>query len=225
MEGTRKRVRCMPWTSSLLKQIPWLVHSTSTRNNGSLRYPNQDETEDLWKGARDTFVRRVGADPSRLVVSGNRHDAFVAYVTNASAGRIDGVDGLLTDTPGLVLGVKTADCLPIFVVDPVKRLVGLFHAGWKGIEAGMPRTAIEAFVAQGSDPNKLLVAIGPSIRACHYQRSLQDEAMEQFIASGTCRNHIDATAPCTACCLDEYFSYHISRERYESMLSVIEIRE
>lgn len=208
------------------------MHATSTRADGSLRYPNAGEAEDPWEMNREKFLRSLGIDPASVVFSGNTHGNQVLFLPlfkgeleGVTMQRIEGVDGLLTDLPNLALGVKTADCMPIFVVDPSKRTVGLFHAGWKGVEAGMPKAAVEAFTAHGSNQRDLLVAIGPSIRSCHYRRSLQDEAVEQLLTAGVPREHIDATAPCTACEQDKYFSYHLSKKSAESMLSVIAIHK
>jgi YfiH family protein len=78
-------------------------------------------------------------------------------------------DGLVTDTPGLVLAVQTADCLSIILVDPKRRAVGVFHAGWRG--------TVKRIVEKGvgemrrhfkSDPRNLLAAIGPGVQGCCY---------------------------------------------------------
>ena len=79
------------------------------------------------------------------------------------------VDGMVTNTPGLILGVFTADCTPVYLVDPVHRAVGLVHSGWRGTAAGIAAGAIDLMRTHfGSDPADLVCAVGPSIcRDCY----------------------------------------------------------
>ncbi len=88
-------------------------------------------------------------------------------------------DGLITATPGLLLGVQTADCVPVLVVDTERRIVAAFHAGWRGtvariVEQGVTRLQREF----GSRPESLMAAIGPSIGACCYV--VGDEVHDAF---------------------------------------------
>ena len=154
--------------------------------------------------------------------------------------------GLTTAHPGMTLGVKTADCLPVFFVDPVFKMVGLAHAGWKGVKLGIVK---EMVYQMGTD---VLVAIGPSIRSCHYfihkerreellqgpdilpehfkqienqyRADLQAMVLSQLLCSGIPQENIDDSAPCTACEQDRFFSYHLSQDPDQGMLSVIGIQ-
>ena len=79
-------------------------------------------------------------------------------------------DGMVTDTPGLLLAVQTADCLPVILVDPRRKAVGVFHAGWRGTL----RRIVEKGVGEmrrnfGSEPKHLQAAIGPGIRKCCFE--------------------------------------------------------
>lgn len=90
--------------------------------------------------------------------------------------RVDGMpdqvlagDGLITDTPGLVLAVQTADCLPIIIVDRKRRAVGVFHAGWRGTVKRIAEKGVgEMRKHFGSDPRNLVAAIGPGVQRCCY---------------------------------------------------------
>lgn len=78
-------------------------------------------------------------------------------------------DGLLTNVPRVLLGIQTADCVPVMVVDVVKRAVGVFHAGWRGTRAGIVARGVEAMMGEyGTRPEDLVAAVGPSIGACCY---------------------------------------------------------
>jgi hypothetical protein len=91
----------------------------------------------------------------------------------------DGVDGLITDVPGVLLGTFFADCVPLYFVDPVHRAIGLSHSGWRGTVHRMGAVTIRAMGdAFGSDPKDLLCAVGPSICQSCYEVSA--DVAEQF---------------------------------------------
>ena len=88
-------------------------------------------------------------------------------------------DGLMTDKPGVLLGIQTADCIPVLVADRKRRVVAAFHAGWRGtvkriVEAGIGRMRLE----YGSQPEDLIAAIGPGIGACCY--AVGEEVQSSF---------------------------------------------
>jgi hypothetical protein len=90
-------------------------------------------------------------------------------------------DGLVTNLAGVMLGVGTADCVPVLVVDVEKRAVGAFHAGWRGTAAGIVGEGIEAMRREyGSRPEDLRAAVGPSIGTCCY--AVGEEVRSQFRA-------------------------------------------
>jgi len=78
-------------------------------------------------------------------------------------------DALLTDAAGIMLSVRTADCLPLLLVDPKRRAVAAVHAGWRGaLGCIVEKTVGEMRRVYGSDPSRLLAILGPSVRACCY---------------------------------------------------------
>jgi hypothetical protein len=96
-----------------------------------------------------------------------------------AAARSSKADGLMTDEPGVLLGIQTADCIPVLVADRKRRVVAAFHAGWRGtakriVEMGVGRMRLE----YGSRPEDLTAAIGPGIGACCY--GVGDEVMNEF---------------------------------------------
>jgi polyphenol oxidase len=110
-----------------------------------------------------------------LMVAGENAAALVSETGRALC---EG-DGLITATPGLLLGVQTADCVPVLVVDTERRIVAGFHAGWRGtvariVEHGVTRLQREF----GSRPESLMAAVGPSIGACCY--TVGDEVHSAF---------------------------------------------
>jgi polyphenol oxidase len=87
-------------------------------------------------------------------------------------------DALWTDRPQTAVGVRTADCVPLLLVDPVGRRVAAVHSGWRGTDQKVAASAVEALVAEGSRPQDLLAAIGPCIQVCCYRVS--EELAERF---------------------------------------------
>jgi polyphenol oxidase len=96
---------------------------------------------------------------NRVVVLTERPDPAIA--TEA--------DGLVTNRTDLILGVLTADCAPILLADPVARVIGAIHAGWKGAVDGIVDSAVLAMVGLGADPKNIRAAIGPTISAANYE--------------------------------------------------------
>lgn len=89
-------------------------------------------------------------------------------------------DGLVTDVPGVLIAVGTADCVPVLVVDKEKRAVGAFHAGWRGTVVRIVERGIETMRREyGSRGEDLVAAVGPSIGACCY--AVGEEVREQFV--------------------------------------------
>jgi YfiH family protein len=100
--------------------------------------------------------------------------------TSEGKAMIEG-DGLVTDVPGLLIAVGTADCVPVLVADTARRAVGAFHAGWRGTVARIVELGIDVMRQEyGSRPQDLVAAVGPAIGPCCY--TVGEEVREQFAA-------------------------------------------
>lgn len=151
----------------------------------NLSFTRGDRPENV----RENFRRvadELGVTADRFVFTDQTHTDHVRVVTEADAGcgltrerTYQDIDALVTDVPGLVLSVFVADCVPVAVVDPVRRAIGLAHSGWRGTVAGITKKMIRCMTAQyGSDPKDLVCAIGPSIcRDCY---EISEDVAEQF---------------------------------------------
>jgi YfiH family protein len=91
-------------------------------------------------------------------------------------------DAAVATSPGLLLGIQTADCLPVLLLDPVRRSVAAAHAGWRGTVKGVTREAVRALEARGSRAEDLVAALGPGIGACCYE--VGDDVREAFGPGG-----------------------------------------
>lgn len=137
---------------------------------------------------RDALAKQLGSSIEQESITDQMHTNHVYVVTKDDLGPIlrtekpphrRNIDGLITDIPDVLLTAFGGDCPPIYIADPVRRAVGLVHAGWKGTLGKIPAKAIERMAAQfGSDPQDLYAAIGPGICADCYE--MGDEVYEQF---------------------------------------------
>lgn len=159
-------------------KFPWLVHGFSTRPGGAsyldgsrvlnLALTEWDTREDVLENRR-RFQSALGASKFQPINLKQFHSAVIWPLAFAPTEPCKG-DASLTKAPGLLLGVQTADCVPILLVDPKKRVVAAVHAGWRGTLARiLEKTIGELHSNYGSKPSDLLAAMGPSIGSCCYE--------------------------------------------------------
>jgi YfiH family protein len=208
-------------TVPALAEVPGLVHGFERRLGPS----GWEE-----RGASRARVASALAPHGRLYLLKQVHGTVVRPAP--WEGRPEG-DAAVADRPGIVLGIETADCMPVLVADPKRRVVAAAHAGWRGTAAGVARAAVRALVERGSRPEDLVAALGPSIGACCYE--VGDELRAAFGPGGDVffrpgprgRPHLDVRAAnvaqleaagvpldrihhvdeCTSCRADLYHSY------------------
>jgi YfiH family protein len=161
-----------------LAKIPWLVHGFSTRPGGvspldgervlNLGFTEGDTRENVIENRR-RFQSALGANDLQLISLKQIHSDVVHLFDNIPAKSCSG-DASATNRPDLLLGVQTADCVPILLVDTKKRAVAAVHAGWRGTLARIVVKAIGRMQMQfGTKPADLLAAIGPAIGGCCYE--------------------------------------------------------
>ncbi len=117
------------------------------------------------------FGRKADAPPEQVVTLRQVHGTDVVRVAgNPPAPACGEGDALLTDQPGAVIGVRTADCLPILLAARDGAVVGAVHAGWRGAVAGIAAQAVAAFFTQyGVRPDEITALLGPCIRPCCFE--------------------------------------------------------
>jgi len=177
------------------EKMGWLWHGFSTRRGGLSRAYCADEApgelnlgftasdgRETVEANRRLFAEAVTGDAATpLVTIKQIHSSVLVAggVADARRERPCKGDGLMTDEPGLLLGVQTADCIPVLVADRKRRVVAAFHAGWRGtvkriVESGIGRMRLEF----GSRPEDLAAAIGPGVGPCCY--AVGDEVFSSF---------------------------------------------
>jgi len=155
---------------SLLFDFPDIIHGFSTKQFGNMRD----------RAKRKIFLSALRVDEASLVQQEQIHKAAIHVVNDSDRGRtIRGADGLVYKyeiaSPSarndklVVLSVHTADCVPLLAVDPIKRIVGVAHAGWKGTTLHIGKKCIGEMEKLGGNVQNIHVVIGPRIGVCCYQ--------------------------------------------------------
>ncbi len=170
-----------------LEETGIVCHGFSTRMGGVSRGDCATMNLSFERGDEEAAVRTnyellasaIGFSTDSIVCSKQTHTTNVRIVTEEDRGKgvlrprdYTDVDGLITNVPGLTLATFYADCVPLFFVDPVKKVIGLSHSGWKGTVGKIGKVTVEKMQkVYGSDPEDILAAVGPSICQSCYEVS------------------------------------------------------
>ncbi len=203
--------------------------------------------------SREAFLRLVGSDAEDLIMARQIHGVQVAIVTKEDRGKtLADTDGLVfkNDRSPVVLGVSFADCVPLIAVDPVARVIGVAHAGWRGTLHGVARELIQTMLSVRCTAKDIRVSVGPHIGMCCYN-VLEDRVKEfqkkfggdekitskiknewhldigyanyvQLLDAGIIPMHIDAPVTCTSCQVGEFNSFRKdSKKTFGVQLGII----
>ncbi len=191
-----------------LDNIPWLIHGFSTRQGGysraygghalNLGFTKTDSKAAVERN-RAAFLASLGANgrPWALVTMRQVHSDVIHAISKPPEEPLMG-DGMITNVPGLILAVQTADCLPVVLVDVKNRAVGVFHAGWRGTVKRIVEKAVGAMRLHfGSRPRDLEAAIGPGVRNCCYTvgEEVRDKFHSQFAYANKLFHEIKESDP------------------------------
>lgn len=183
--------------SSLLEQIPYVRHGFFTRQGGlssgfyatlNTGFEKGDDPEAVCENRR-RVCEIFGLTPEKLGLVRQEHTDIVHVIEKPFLRQsIPAGDSLITETPDLLIGVQTADCVPVLLADKTKPLIASVHAGWRGAVGGIIKNTIKAMVAKGSKPENIVAALGPCIWQESYEVS-QDffdnlKGNEQFFKTG-----------------------------------------
>jgi len=170
-------------------KLPWLIHAFSTRAGGisplnnekvlNLGFTDWDTRENVQEN-RSRFQTAAGAEDFPLLTLKQFHSDVIHLLDTPSIDPCRG-DASITNRPGLLLAIQTADCVPILLADPKKRAIAAIHAGWRGTLARIAAKTIGKMQMHfGTNPRDLLAAIGPSIGPCCYE--VGTEVATQFLS-------------------------------------------
>lgn len=200
----------------------WQEHGFGTRN----AHPSPD-----------VLLRQIHSD---VVVNAN-------HLRPTEEPELPEGDALISDLKGQSIGVRTADCVPILLLDSKCRAIAAIHAGWRGAAAELTKRTVSALVdAFGTDPGNLYAAIGPCIRSCCYEvgeevakrfsaqfpewgdeeklrwkLDLPEANRRQLLASGVKEDRIFDCCLCTTCLPEQFYSYRREPQNPGRMISFI----
>ena len=175
---------------SLFAAFPDLIAAESTRHGGISQPPyasmnlgiNTDDNPEHVAENRRLWLANWQLSEAQLASSYQVHGTAVQVATEA--GRTTGFDALITNVPGLMVGVTVADCTPVLVFDTRNRAVAAIHAGWRGTVGGIVTGALQTMQTQyGTQPADCLAYVGTCIDACSFEVST--DVADQFAASRT----------------------------------------
>lgn len=234
--------------------------STEPFNTLNLGLKTEDEQENIL-GNFKKISKAFNVPLEKMVLSDQVHDTKIRIVTEEDAGKglvkpmdYKEIDGLLTDVKGLMLLTFYADCVPLFFLDKVKGVVGVAHAGWKGTVARIGEKMVNTMRdTYDSNPEDILVGIGPSIGACCYTvrkdvhdrfdenlSSIDEVLMKESIdiwkldlwkankkileENGVLSRNITISGLCTSCYSHKFFSYRKDNGRTGRMTALIQLK-
>jgi hypothetical protein len=185
------------------------------------------------------FGLRDSAPPAGLTTVRQVHSARVLDACGKKGEQIGDGDAIISSEPGVGIGIRTADCVPILVVDPTTRNIACVHAGWRGTAANIVGETVDALRSRGCRPSDLHVAIGPSIGSCCYEvgadvarqfgqwRSNDDSltldlpAINEVQLNAAGVREIWKSGECTYCQPARFFSFRREKEQAGRMLSFV----
>ena len=158
--GTKNDIQYI--TIPALEKFRIIKHAFTTRQGGLGARSNGIKLTDDWK----VLAEALGVNPERLVTVNQVHGENIVKVDDENFKKAKTVqaDAMITDASEMAIGVETADCVPILLVDPLTPAVGAVHAGWRSTVKRIVQKAVKKMQDEfGSDPSRMIAAIGPSI--------------------------------------------------------------
>lgn len=182
-------------------------------------------------GVKGQGTREKGRGKNaNLIIRGLPEEAF----------RFDEGDALITSLPGVSIGIRTADCLPVLLAEPVSGAVAAVHCGWRSLALDLAEQTVRTMTSlTGNKPSGFIAALGPAINTCCYEvgtevigqfqgydadptayteredrffLNLRAIALSQLLRAGLSPDHIDDLAQCTSCLSERYFSHRARRD-------------
>ena len=249
----------------LFTRFPGIIHAVTTRCGGCSSGPYESlnmgfQVGDVHQhvlGNRQTVLTALGYNDDVLVMARQVHKTRVTVVRGLSGenrGVLPEVDGFITATPGLLLMIKIADCFPVFLYDPERRIIGLLHAGWRGAASGIIENGLEVMASTfGVNPKNLVAGVGPGINKCCFE--VGQEVLDGFSANpwftdalwerldrdtylfdlkhaivlrlkscGLTESAIAVAGQCTSCCRDLLFSHRRDKGKTGRMAAVLGLK-
>lgn len=204
MSKPRETVPDLDRLEAAALKAPGVAHAFFTRRGGvstglytglNVGFGSDDDRAAVAENRRRAMVALAGDGAAPLVTVHQVHGADVVPVeTPWPRERNPKADGLVTDRPGIALGILTADCTPILLADPEAGVIGAAHSGWKGAVAGIGAATVAAMEKRGAERGRIRAAIGPTIHQKSYEVGPEFRARFEAEHPESLRFFVDAPA-------------------------------
>jgi len=193
---------------------------------------------------RVEFAKILKLNYRNIIIPKQVHSGDVTICTET--GQLIDTDGIITNNKDFILSIQVADCIPIYFYDKKNQIIGLVHAGWRGVNLGIIENSIKHMKILGSEMINVNVLLGPSIRQCCFevgpevgelfnkkyqligkgdrtQLDLQGVVIEKLINMNIQSENINDIKECT-CCSDQYHSFRRDGDKAGRMIAMIGFR-
>jgi polyphenol oxidase len=207
-------------TFPALSAHPGIVHAFLGRVPGVDVKADRTTAMERLESSHARALERLGFGGHRLITAEQVHGADVAVVDASATVPVVAVDGLITADPNVCMGIHVADCGPVYLFDPKRRVAALLHSGRKGTELGITRVAIRRMVEEfACEPADIVCQLGPCIRPPLYEIDFAADILTQARASGLREVHDCQT--CTGANVDRYYSYRVEKGQTGRLLALL----
>jgi len=217
----------------------------SDRNDGSMRLFIDGVLDKKFEKNRKNFFKKIGIDYYDVISACLIHGANVKHIKSNKQKIIPKTDALVSREKNTFLSVTSADCIPILFYDPRAKIVGIAHAGWRGVVGKIAEKTIEKIVKLGGSAKNIRVAMGPGINKCHfdigknigkkfipykeliekrddkYFVELKEIIKKQLLHSGITEKNIENKNDCTFCNSKKYFSFRKEQEKNVGLMIIL----
>jgi len=244
------------------KRFPSLLHAVSTKSSDhpyafSLALHTGEDIKHIIANRQLLSELFCTDEKLHYIVANQTHSDHIKVITakenqgwETLEDAIEDCDALITNIPGIVLSILTADCVPILLYDKEKDVIAAIHAGWKGTESQIALKTVQKMKAvYGCDPKNIIAGIAPSIGSCCYEigedvaehffnipeslTAVGDKYMldlpyinkQQLLKAGLHEEHIQMSEVCTACHVTQFFSYRKEKGCSGRFMSMIGLKE
>lgn len=226
-------------------KYPEIVAVMSDRNDGSMRLFIDGVLDKKFEKNRKKIFKKIGIDYDDVISACLVHKTGVKNIKNNKQKIIPKTDALVSRKKNIFLSVTSADCVPILFYEPRAKIVGIAHAGWRGVVGKIAEKTIEKIVKLGGSAKNIRVAMGPGINKCHfdigknmgkkfipyleliekngdkYFVELKEIIKKQLLHSGITEKNIENKNDCTFCNPKKFFSYRKEQEKNVGLMIIL----
>lgn len=211
-----------PLTFPSLDALPDFVHAFTLRHPEIEVAVDREEALSRLTAWHHSIADSLGFPPDKLATVKQVHGKDIRCVEAGEHGLLGEADGLISNVPGLMLGIYVADCGAIYLVDPVKGAFGLVHSGRKGSELDITGAAIREMQARyGSDPADIIVQVSPCIRPPAYEVDFAATIRTRAQEAGVTPAHLHDDLTCTSTDPTRFYSYRMEKGKTGRMLALL----